>query len=161
MRNGEKRMNENPLKVLETFGQSIWVDFISRGALTSGQLQRWIDEDGVSGVSSNPSIFENAITGTHDYDAAIRGFASQGKTAEEIYDSLTISDIQQAADLFLPVYERTLGADGFVSIEVSPYLADDTEGSIREARRLWQQVNRPNIMIKIPGTKKVCRPSSR
>jgi transaldolase len=154
MRNGEKRMNENPLKVLETFGQSIWVDFISRGVLTSGQLQRWIDEDGVSGVTSNPSIFENAITGTHDYDAAIRDLARQGKTAEEIYDALTISDIQQAADLFLPVYERTLGADGFVSIEVSPYLADDTEGSIREARRLWQQVNRPNIMIKIPGTKK-------
>lgn len=146
-------MQENPLIKLESFGQSIWMDFISRGVLTSGQLKKWIAEDGVSGVTSNPSIFEKAITGTRDYDDAIQALVKQGKTAAEIYDSLTISDIQQAADVFRPVFERTRGADGFVSIEVSPYLADNTEGSIHEARRLWKLVDRPNVMIKIPGTK--------
>jgi len=145
-------MMENPLKKLESFGQSIWMDFISRSVITSGQLKKWIDEDGVSGVTSNPTIFEKAIAETHDYDAEIENLAHKGKTSAEIYDALTISDIQQAADVFRPVFDRSSGADGFVSIEVSPYLADDTESTIKEARRLWQTVDRPNIMVKIPGT---------
>jgi len=145
-------MNDNPLKRLELFGQSIWMDFISRSVITSGQLAKWISEDGVSGVTSNPSIFEKAIAETHDYDAAIDDLLRRGKNSAEIYDALTISDIQQAADVFRPVFEQTKGADGFVSIEVSPYLADDTQSTIKEARRLWQTVNRPNIMVKIPGT---------
>ena len=145
-------MNQNPLKKLETFGQSIWMDFLRRGALTSGQLKRWIIEDGVSGVTSNPSIFEKAIVESHDYDKDIERLIGSGKNPAEIYDNLTISDIQQTADLFRPVYEHTEGADGFVSLEVSPHLANDTPGSIAEARRLWQTVNRPNLMVKIPGT---------
>ena len=145
-------MNRNPLKNLEVLGQSIWMDFLQRGALTSGQLQRWIVDDGVSGVTSNPSIFEKAIVDSHDYDDAIKQLKAGGKNPAEIYDALTISDIQQTADLFRPVYERTGGGDGFVSLEVSPHLANDTAGSIAEARRLWQTVNRPNLMVKIPGT---------
>ena len=145
-------MKENPLKRLESYGQSIWMDFISRNVVVSGQLKKWIEEDGVSGVTSNPSIFEKAIAETHDYDSEIDELIRQGKKAAEIYDALTISDIQQAADVFKPVFDATQGADGFVSIEVSPYLANDTESTIKEARRLWQSVDRPNIMIKIPGT---------
>ena len=145
-------MIENPLRKLEGYGQSIWMDFISRNVVVSGQLKKWVEEDGVSGVTSNPSIFEKAISDTHDYDAEISELARKGKSAAEIYDALTINDIQQAADVFRPVFDATNGADGFVSIEVSPYLASDTESTIKEARRLWKSVNRPNIMVKIPGT---------
>jgi transaldolase len=145
-------MNQNPLKKLETYRQSIWMDFLQRGALTSGQLQRWILEDGVSGVTSNPSIFEKAIVDSHDYDSDIEHLIRLGKNAAEIYDALTIADIQQTADLFHPLYDLTEGADGFVSLEVSPHLANDTAGSIAEARRLWQAVNRSNLLVKIPGT---------
>ncbi len=145
-------MKANPLKELEAFGQSIWMDFLRRGVLTSGQLQRWIDEDGVSGVTSNPSIFEKAIVDSHDYDAAIEQLRAAGKSPAEIYDALTVADIQQTADHFRPIYERTRGGDGFASLEVSPHLANDSAGSIAEARRLWQAVDRPNLMIKIPGT---------
>jgi transaldolase len=145
-------MSNNPLKRLEAFGQSIWMDFLSRGSLLSGQLQRWIDEDGVSGVTSNPSIFEKAIVESHDYDDTIEQLRAKGKNPAAIYDALTVEDIQHTADLFRPVYDRTQGADGYVSLEVSPHLANDTEGSTAEARRLWQMVGRPNLMVKIPGT---------
>ena len=142
----------NPLRKLEALGQSIWMDFIRRGMIASGQLKQLIEEDGLCGVTSNPSIFEKAITGSSDYDEAIRVLAQEGRSAEQIYDALTIEDIQHVADLFRPVYDRLDGMDGFVSLEVSPYLAHDTAATIAEARRLWGAVNRPNVMIKVPGT---------
>ncbi len=145
-------MDQNPLKKLESFGQSIWMDFIRRGVLTSGQLQRWIDEDGVSGVTSNPTIFEKAIVDSHDYDDAIEQFKEAGKSSPQIYEALTIDDIRNTADVFRPIYDQTRGGDGFVSLEVSPHLANDTDGSIAEAKRLWRLVHRPNVLIKIPGT---------
>jgi transaldolase len=146
-------MTENPLLTLESFGQSIWMDFIRRDTVTSGQLKRLIEQDGVSGVTSNPSIFEKAIGGTHDYDDQIRILARQGKTGDEIYQAVTIQDIQMAADVFRPVYNRTHGGDGYVSLEVSPRLARDTGETMKEAHRLWKAVERPNVMIKVPGTK--------
>jgi transaldolase/glucose-6-phosphate isomerase len=145
-------MSENPLRKLEAFGQSIWMDFIRRGMISSGQLQQLIEEDGLSGVTSNPSIFEKAIADSHDYDHAIRALALEGKTADQIYAALTVDDIQRAADLFRPTYDRLDGADGFVSLEVSPHLAHDTARTIADARRLWTVVARPNVMIKVPAT---------
>ena len=145
-------MKENPLLKLEAFGQSIWMDFIRRGTIASGQLKQLIEEDGLSGVTSNPSIFEKAIAGSHDYDDAIRTLALEGKSVDQIYTALTVEDIQRAADLFRPVYDRLNGADGFVSLEVSPYLARDTAKTIADARRLWVAVARPNVMIKVPAT---------
>ncbi len=145
-------MKSNPLLELESFGQSIWMDFISRGTISSGQLQKWIEQDGISGVTSNPSIFEKAITGSHDYDEAIRNMIAKGMTSEETFQSLTVEDIQSVADLLLPTYDRTDGRDGFVSLEVSPKLAYDTIGTIEEARQLWSLVDRPNAMIKVPAT---------
>jgi transaldolase len=146
-------MNENPLRKLESYRQSIWLDFISRGAIDSGQLNRWIQEDGVSGITSNPSIFEKAIAETHEYDSAIRATAGGQKPVEDLFQALAIEDIQRAADLLRPIYDQTGAGDGYVSIEVSPGLAHDTQGSISEARNLWKSVNRPNVMIKIPGTR--------
>jgi transaldolase/glucose-6-phosphate isomerase len=145
-------MKENPLLKLQTFGQSVWMDFIRRTILTSGELQRLIDEDELSGITSNPSIFEKAISGSHDYDEAIRALATEGKTAEQIYETLAIEDVQQAADLFRPLYDRLEGKDGFVSLEVNPHLAHDTQRTIEEARRLWGELNRPNVLIKVPAT---------
>jgi transaldolase len=142
----------NPLMELESFGQSIWMDFLRRSAIDSGELKQLIDQDGVSGVTSNPSIFEKAIAGSRDYDEAVQILARQGKSVEEIYEALTVEDIQRTADLFRPVYDRLDGRDGFVSLEVSPTLAGDTAGSIQEAHRLWKKVGRPNLMIKIPAT---------
>lgn len=146
-------MKHNPLLELQALGQSIWIDFIRRGMISSGQLQRLIEEDGVSGVTSNPSIFEKAISETDDYDQAIRILTFKGKTADEIYQVLTVEDIQRVADLLYPNYDRTDGQDGFVSLEVSPRLAHDTNGTIEEAQRLWSLVNRPNSMIKVPATR--------
>ena len=145
-------MNINPLLALESLGQSIWMDFISRGTISSGQLQRWIEEDGASGVTSNPSIFEKAITASDDYDESIRALVLTEVTSEEILRLLTVEDIQHVADLLRPIYDRTDGRDGFVSLEVSPMLAHDTEGTLAEARELWTRVNRPNAMIKVPAT---------
>lgn len=145
-------MNNNPLLKLEAFGQSIWIDFIRRGTILSGELKKLIDEDGVTGVTSNPSIFEKAIGGSNDYDVAIHALADKGKNVEQIYESLAVEDIQHAADLFRPVYDRLDGADGFVSLEVSPRLANNTAQTIAEAHRLWQEVARPNVMIKVPAT---------
>jgi transaldolase len=145
-------MNHNPLLDLQALGQSIWIDFIRREMISSGELKRLIEEDGVSGVTSNPSIFEKAIMESDDYDESIRALIIKGKTSAEIYQSLTIKDIQGVADLLLPTYQRTEGRDGFVSLEVSPALAHDTAGTIAEARQLWSLVDRPNAMIKVPAT---------
>ena len=145
-------MNNNPLLELEAFGQSIWMDYIRRGTISSGELRRLIEADGVSGVTSNPSIFEKAIVESHDYDESIRALTVSGKTKAEIYQALTIEDIQAVAGLLRPTYDRTEGRDGFVSLEVSPGLAHDTAGTVEEARRLWSLVSRPNAMIKVPAT---------
>src|SRR5512147_1350131 len=146
-------MNKNPLLVLESLGQSIWLDYLRRNALENGEIQGLIDQDGVSGLTSNPSIFEKAIAGSHDYDEAIRSASLEDKSVEEMYEALTVEDIQRAADLFRPTYDRLEGKDGFVSLEVSPALAHDTDGTIAEARRLWKAVNRPNLFIKVPATR--------
>lgn len=145
-------MKENPLLKLEAFGQSIWMDFIRRGMISSGELKQLIEEDGLGGVTSNPSIFEKAIAGSHDYDDAIRLLTVEGKSVDQIYGALTVEDIQRVADLFRPIYDRLDGADGFVSLEVSPYLARDTVKTREEARSLWAAVARPNVMIKVPAT---------
>ena len=147
-------MSNNPLQKLSSLGQSVWLDLIRRNMLTpGGEMQKLIEKDGVRGVTSNPAIFEKAINGSSDYDNEIRALGKQGKNTTEIYESLAIDDVGRAADYFRPLYDSTKGGDGFVSIEVSPKLAQDTEGSVAEARRLWKALNRPNIMIKIPGTK--------
>ena len=145
-------MNTSPLLNLESLGQSIWMDFISRGTITSGQLQQWIERDGISGVTSNPSIFQKAITESDDYDESIRDLTLRGMTGDEIFRSLAVEDIQRVAELLRPTYDRTDGRDGFVSLEVSPKLAHDTTRTIAEARELWALVNRPNAMIKVPAT---------
>jgi transaldolase len=145
-------MKENPLLKLQSFGQSVWLDFISRGILDSGELLQLINEDGVSGVTSNPAIFEKAIAESNDYDDAIRTLAREGKSAAEIYEELVVEDIRRTADLFRPLFDRTEGRDGFVSLEVSPHLAHDSSGTLGEARHLWTRVDRPNLLIKVPGT---------
>ena len=146
-------MRQNPLLDLEAFGQSIWMDFIRRGMILSGELQQLIEQDGVSGVTSNPSIFEKAISETRDYDQSIHTLTLDGRTADEVYQSLTVEDIQMVADLLRPTYDRTDRQDGFVSLEVSPHLAHDTDGTVEEARQLWSLVRRPNAMIKVPATR--------
>jgi transaldolase / glucose-6-phosphate isomerase len=142
----------NPLVELEKAGQSVWYDQMERKLITTGALQRMIDEDDLRGLTSNPTIFDKAIAGSDDYDAQIRQLAAQNKTALEIYDEVTIEDIGNAADVFLPVYKKTHGNDGFCSLEVSPLLARDTAGTIAEAKRLFARLGRPNVMIKIPAT---------
>src|SRR5579862_1291548 len=143
----------NPLRELAKYGQSVWLDYIRRNLITSGELKRLIDDDGLGGVTSNPAIFEKAITGSTDYaDALLELQKRKDLDAMGIYEILAIKDIQDAADALRPVYERTNKRDGYVSLEVSPFLAHDTEGTIRDARRLWRAVNRPNLMVKVPGT---------
>ncbi|GBC81569.1 Transaldolase [bacterium HR10] len=137
---------------LQKYGQSVWLDNIRRGLIASGELKRLIEEDGLRGVTSNPTIFEKAIAGSTDYDEAMRKLVDEGKSVNEIYEALVLEDIRMAADLFLPVFEATDGQDGFVSLEVSPKLAYDTEGTIAEARRLWRLLERQNVMIKVPAT---------
>ena len=146
-------MKENPLLKLNGLGQSIWLDYISRQLIVSGELQRLIDEDGLRGVTSNPSIFDKAISGSRDYDADIRQLVLEGRTSEEIYEALTVADVQRAADVFRPLHDHLSGADGFISLEVNPHLAHDTPGTIAEARRLWGKLNRPNVFIKVPATR--------
>jgi transaldolase len=140
------------LKELETLGQSLWLDYIRRDLISSGELRRLIEEDGLRGMTSNPSIFEKAIADSHDYDEEIRAIASSGKGAATIYETLSQRDVRSAADEFRPLYERTDGKDGYVSLEVNPHLAHDTKGTIEEARRLWAALDRPNVLIKVPGT---------
>jgi transaldolase len=143
---------KNPLKELNALGQSVWLDNISRGLLNSGELKTLIEQDGLRGVTSNPTIFEKAINGSQDYDRDLKRLAEAGKTVEEIYETLVVDDIQRATDLFRSVFDETEGMDGYVSLEVSPKLAHDTQATIDEAKRLWQRVNRPNVMIKVPAT---------
>lgn len=145
----------NPLKQLQTFGQSIWLDYIRRDLIKNGELQRLIDEDGLRGMTSNPAIFEKAIVGSTLYQDFLDSLA--GRTdldAKGRFELLAIRDIQDVADLLRPVYDATRKRDGYVSLEVSPYLANDTNGTIDEARRLWKSVGRENVMIKVPGTPK-------
>ena len=145
-------MKNNPLKNLETLGQSIWLDYIRRDLIASGELRRLIEEDGLRGMTSNPSIFEKAIAESHIYDQDIRDMALKKKNVKMIYETLSQSDVQNAADEFRSVYEKTEGKDGYVSLEVNPHLAHDTQGTIEEARRLWAALNRPNVFIKVPAT---------
>ncbi|HNJ42635.1 MAG TPA: transaldolase, partial [Acidobacteriota bacterium] len=142
----------NPLKALHEYKQSPWLDYIRRSLITSGELQRLIDEDGLMGLTSNPAIFEKAITGSNDYTDAIAELESENLEATELYERLAIRDIQDTADSLRSVYEKTSRRDGYVSLEVSPYLARDTQGTIDEARRLWKAVNRENLMVKVPAT---------
>src|SRR5919108_1018200 len=142
----------NPLRALQDYGQSVWLDYMQRHLITSGELQRLIDEDGLRGMTSNPAIFEKAISGSTDYAEALRVLSGRNLDAVGLYEQLAIRDIQDAADILRPVYEELRRGDGYVSLEVSPHLAHDTEGTIREARRLWQTVERPNTMIKVPAT---------
>lgn len=145
-------MDPNPLRELERCGQSIWLDSLSRNLLQSGTFARLIQRDGITGVTANPSIFEKAIVGSHDYDQSIRELAAKGSSPIQIYEQLAIQDVGSAADMLRPVYDGCNGCDGFASIEVSPDLAGDTEGSVEEARRFWRELNRPNVMVKIPAT---------
>lgn len=142
----------NPLLQLREVGQSPWYDYIRRGLMTSGQLNRLIDQDGLMGMTSNPAIFEKAMAGSADYDEELTRLVKQGKGVQEIYETLAIHDIQDAADALTPVYQASEGRDGYVSLEVSPHLAFETQSTIDEAVRLWNAVSRKNVMIKVPGT---------
>jgi transaldolase len=145
----------NPLKRLwQEHRQAVWLDFIERDLLTGGGLARYVADDGVRGVTSNPSIFQKAIEGGGPYDEAVAGLLGNnpGMTTVALYEALAIADIQSATDILRPVWDETKGGDGYVSLEVSPHLARDTGGTIAEARRLWQAVERPNLMIKVPAT---------
>ncbi len=144
-------MNSNRLKALSELGQSVWYDYIRRDLIDGGGLARLIAEDGLSGMTSNPTIFEKAIAGSSLYDADIRG-AGAGRSPAEVFEALAVRDVQAAADVFRPSFDARKGDDGFVSIEVGPQLARDTQGTIDEARRLWKECGRPNVMVKIPGT---------
>ena len=143
----------NPLRALNEHGQSVWLDFIQRKLLTGGELRRLVDEDGLKGVTSNPAIFEKAIADSDDYDDVIARMAGDGAAdPKAVYEAIATRDIQDAADVLRPVYDDTGRRDGYVSLEVSPYLAHDTEGTVAEARRLWNTVSRDNLLIKVPGT---------
>lgn len=142
----------NMLIELQGCGQSVWLDNISKAILDSGELKKLIDEDGLRGVTSNPTIFERAINGSQDYDAALSQLVDAGHSVDEIYEALVIDDIRRAADLFRPMFRASEGLDGYVSLEVSPKLAHETERTLEEARRLWLRVDRPNVMIKVPAT---------
>lgn len=146
-------MTTNPLRKATEYGQSIWLDFLRRQLIESGDLQRLIDDDGLRGITSNPSIFHAAIGGSDDYDETIRTLAREGKSAEAIYRTLVLSDVRDAADHFRRLYEDSAGRHGFVSLEVSPHLARDTAGTIAEARSLWNALDRPNVFIKVPATR--------
>jgi transaldolase len=143
----------HPLVRLGQLGQSPWYDFITRDLIASGELARLIRDEGLRGMTSNPTIFEKAITGSSDYDEDVKVLASRGATAQEITESLMVTDVQAACDAFRSLYDASGNGDGCVSIEVAPTLAHDTEGTIAEAERLWQRVARPNVMIKVPGTR--------
>jgi transaldolase / glucose-6-phosphate isomerase len=143
---------KNPLKALNDFGQSPWMDYIRRDLLTGGGLQKMIDEDGLRGMTSNPAIFEKSITGSKLYDDILNSPDVKSLNAKGIFEKIAIRDVQAACDIFSSVYRSTNAKDGYVSLEVSPLLANDTQGTLDEARRLWKAVNRPNLMVKIPAT---------
>jgi len=142
----------NPLQELQKLGQSVWYDNIDRAQLQSGQYQRILTEDGIVGITSNPSIFGKSISTGHAYDEQITQLLNEGKDTSDVYEAVVIQDIRTVADMLRPVFERTDGQDGYVSLEVSPDLSHDTEGTLSEARRFWKMVDRPNLMIKIPAT---------
>src|SRR5580693_9154074 len=142
----------NPLKALLAFGQSPWMDYIRRDLLTSGGLKKYIHDDGLRGMTSNPSIFEKAITGSNVYSDILSSPDAKKLDAKGLFEKIAIRDVQDACDIFKPVYTESKRRDGYVSLEVSPFLGFDTQASLAEARRLWKAVDRPNVMIKIPGT---------
>lgn len=142
----------NSLLRIKELGQSVWLDYIRRDMIENGELAALIEDDGVTGMTSNPAIFEKAISGRTFYDDTIRNLASEGKSAEEIYEAIAVSDVQAAADLFYQVYWQTNGYDGYVSLEVNPHLAMDTDATVNEARRLAKMVDRKNVYIKVPAT---------
>jgi transaldolase len=142
----------NPLLQLKALGQSVWYDNIDRSQLVSGQFKRLLDEDGICGVTANPTIFEKSISSGHAYDEQMNQLIREGKSTNEIYEAMIIQDIRTVADILRPIYDSANRQDGLVSLEVSPDLAHDTEGTLSEVRRFWKMVDRPNLMIKIPGT---------
>ena len=142
----------NRLQQITKHGQSIWLDYIKRSFITTGELRKLIEQDGLTGVTSNPAIFDEAITQGDEYETAIRRAAERHESAEETYAKIAVADVQLAADELRPVFERTRGRDGYVSLEVSPHLAHDADGSVEQAHELWKRVSRPNAFIKIPGT---------
>jgi transaldolase/glucose-6-phosphate isomerase len=150
----ERPEAENPIRALQRFGQSVWLDYLGRSLFTSGEFSRLITEDGLRGATSNPSIFEKAIAGSTDYLDALQEIEGR-RDAESmaLYEVLAIRDIWCAADLLRSVYDATERGDGYVSLEVSPYLAYDSQATIEEARRLWKAVNRENVMIKVPASR--------
>jgi len=143
---------DNPLKQLERFGQAVWLDYIRRHLLTSAEFRKMLDQDGLKGMTSNPTIFEKAIAGSTDYDQQLKQLAPTKKSIDEIYDALSMQDITMAADAFRPLYDKTGGTHGYISYEVSPTLANDTDGTIAAARRYWGALARPNVLIKVPST---------
>ena len=145
-------MATNPLQLLTAQGQSVWLDYIRRDLIESGGLARLARDDGLRGITSNPSIFEKAIAGAREYDRLLEETLRETRDPVAVYERLAVRDVQDAADALAPVHEATRGRDGFVSLEVSPHLADDTPGTVAEARRLWGAVSRRNLMIKVPGT---------
>jgi transaldolase len=151
--NRETTPARNPLVRLGELGQSVWYDFITRDLLVSGELDRLIREDGLRGMTSNPTIFEKAIAGSSLYDDDIRRLSDGGRGAADIFEAIAVADVQAACDAFAPLYQSSGKRDGFVSLEVSPRLAHDTDATLQEARRLWKALARPNAMIKIPGTR--------
>src|SRR4030095_663410 len=145
-------MSQNPLIRLGELGQSPWYDFITRDLIQSGELKRLIDSSGLQGMTSHPTIFEKATAVSVLCDGAIRRLAPQGLTTQQIFDTIAVADVQAACDAFRPLYDKSDGSLGLVSIEVAPDLANDSAGTVAEARRLWSKVDRPNVMVKIPGT---------
>lgn len=143
----------NPLQEVGKFGQSIWLDYIKRDLIVSGDLKKLIDNDSLMGMTSNPAIFEQAFSKSDDYVKDIKEMTAKGDDLKQIYTILTERDVRDAADVFRTVYDKTDGKDGFVSLEVNPYLAHDTQGTLEEARRLWKELDRPNVLIKVPATK--------
>src|ERR1700675_2058989 len=154
------KSGKNPLKGLLDYGQSPWMDYIGRDLLTSGELKRLIQDDGLRGMTSNPSIFAKAITSSKFYSDILDSPEAKKLNATQLYEKIAVRDVQDAADIFRPVYDETRRRDGYVSLEVSPTLALERDKTIEEARRLWKMVNRPNVMIKVPGTKE-CIPAIR
>ncbi|MGC2230904.1 MAG: transaldolase family protein, partial [Candidatus Acidiferrum sp.] len=142
----------NPLKALLAYGQSPWMDYIRRDLLTSGGLKKYINDDGLRGMTSNPAIFEKAITGSDLYSDILNSAEAKKLDAKGLFEKIAIRDVQDACDIFKPVYAESKRRDGYVSLEVSPYLANDTKGTLEEARRLWKAVDRPNLMVKVPAT---------
>ena len=149
----EAKSSANPFNRLHDYGQAVWLDFLSRRFIAEGGLRKLVDQDGLSGITSNPSIFEKAIGHSDEYDDAISSMLAQcDRPVAELYERLAVEDIRHAADVLRPVFDATSGGDGYVSIEVSPYLAMDTRRTIAEAKRLWSEVDRSNLMVKVPAT---------